>query len=375
MTKVPFVRSETGPERSLPRRHRLAGMEMRTLGRSGLKVSVLTMGTMTFGGSGNFANVGETDVAEARKQVDQCLEAGVNLIDTADVYSGGRSEEIVGEVLDGRRDGVLVATKVRFPMGPGPNDAGLSRHHIVRGCEASLRRLRTDHIDLYQLHERDGITPVEETLEALDQLVRQGKVRYVGASNFAAWHLMKALGVAERDRLPRFVSHQIHWSLQCRDAEYELVPSAVDQGVGILVWSPLAGGLLSGKYRRDRQPEGTARHLTEWSEPPVRDQEALWRIVDALVEIGEGHGVSAAQVALAWLLGRAGVSSLVIGARTGEQLADNLAAAQLQLGAEERARLDEVSAPPLLYPFWHQAATASDRLSAADLTLIGPHLG
>lgn len=349
-------------------------MQMRTLGRSGLTVSVLSMGTMTFGGSANFADVGATDVAEARKQVDQCLDAGVNLIDTADVYSSGRSEEIVGEVLDGRRDDMLVATKVRFPMGPGPNDAGLSRHHIVRACEASLRRLRTDHIDLYQLHERDGVTPAQETLEALDQLVGQGKVRYVGASNYSAWHLMKSLGIAERDGLPSFVSQQIHYSLQCREAEYELVPASVDEGIGILVWSPLAGGLLSGKYRRDRQPEGQARHLSDWSEPPVRDQEALWKIVDVLVEVGEAHGVSAAQVALAWLLGRPAVASLVIGARTGEQLADNLAAADLVLGDDERAKLDAVSAPPLLYPYWHQAQTASDRLSPGDLTLLGPHI-
>lgn len=355
-------------------RARVARMEMRALGRSGLQVSVLTMGTMTFGGSGQFANVGDTDVSEARKQVDQCLEAGVNLIDTADVYSNGRSEEIVGEVLDGRREDVLIATKVRFPMGPGPNDEGLSRHHIVRGCEASLRRLRTDHIDLYQLHERDGITPVEETLEALDQLVRQGKVRYVGASNFAAWHVMKYLGAADRLGLPRFVSHQIHLSLQCREAEYELVPSALDQGLGLLVWSPLAAGLLSGKYGRDRKPEGMSRHTAGWGEPPVRDEEALWTIVDALVEIGDGHGVSAARVALAWLLGRPAVTSLVIGARTGEQLADNLAAADLTLGDEERARLDAVSRPPLLYPFWHQATTAAKRLSDADLSLIAPHL-
>ena len=349
-------------------------MEMRTLGRSGLQVSVLTMGTMTFGGSGAFAAVGDTDVAEARKQVDLCLEAGVNIIDTADAYSGGRSEEIVGEVLEGRRDDVLVATKVRFPTGRGPNDAGLSRHHILRSCEASLRRLRTDHIDLYQLHERDGSTPIEETLEALALLLQQGKVRYVGASNFSAWHLMGALGAAERDRLPRFVSHQIHYSLQTRDVEYELVPAAVDQGIGVLVWSPLGGGLLSGKYRRDRQPEGTARHLSDWSEPPVRDQEALWRIVDVLVEVADGHGVSPAQVALAWLLGRPAVTSLVIGARTSEQLADNLAAADLVLSDDERRRLDEVSAPPLLYPYWHQAATAADRLSPADLTLLEPYL-
>jgi aryl-alcohol dehydrogenase-like predicted oxidoreductase len=349
-------------------------MEYRALGKSGLRVSVLTMGTMTFGGKGDFADVGSTDVAEARRQVDQCLDAGVNLIDTADVYSGGLSEEIVGEVLEGRRDDVLVATKVRMSMGPGPNDAGLSRHHIIAGCEASLRRLRTDHIDLYQVHEWDGQTPLEETLEALDSLVRSGKVRYVGASNYAGWQLMKALGTADRTGLPRFVSQQIYYSLQARDAEYELIPAAVDQGLGVLVWSPLAGGLLAGRYRRGVRPSGGSRQLTEWNEPPVYDQERLYDTVEVLVSIGADRGVSPAQVALAYLLGRPAVTSLVIGARTGEQLADNLAAADLTLTAEERARLDEASAPPLLYPYWHQAKTARDRLSPADLTLLGPHI-
>jgi len=349
-------------------------VEYRALGRSGLMVSVLTMGTMTFGGKGGFANVGSTDVADARRQVDQCLDAGVNLIDTADVYSEGASEEIVGQVLQGRREDVLVATKVRFPMGPGPNDAGLSRHHIVEGCEASLRRLRTDRIDLYQVHEWDGVTALEETLEALDLLLRAGKVRYVGASNYAGWQLMKALGTAAGQGLPRFVSQQIHYSLQARDAEYELIPAAVDQGLGVLVWSPLAGGLLSGKYGRDREAPAGSRQLTDWDEPPVYDRDKLYDTVDVLVEVGQGHGVSAAQAALAWLLGRPAVTSLIIGARTSEQLADNLAAADLVLTDDERRRLDEVSAPPLLYPYWHQAKTAGDRLSPADLTLLGPHL-
>src|SRR5437588_4838533 len=222
-------------------------MEYRQLGRSGLKVSALTMGTMTFGGRGNFGNVGNTDVDEARRQVDLCLEAGVNLIDTADVYSGGRSEEIVGAAIAGHRDDVLLATKVRMPMGDGPNDAGLSRHHIISGCEASLRRLGTDHIDLYQVHEWDGVTPLEEPLEALTSLVDSGKVRYIGASNYTGWQLLKALGTSDRLGVQRFVSEQIYYSLQAREAEYELVPAAIDQGLGILVWSPLAGGLLSGK--------------------------------------------------------------------------------------------------------------------------------
>jgi aryl-alcohol dehydrogenase-like predicted oxidoreductase len=332
------------------------------------------MGTMTFGGRGEFADVGSTGLDEARRQVDQCLAAGVNLFDTADVYSGGLSEEILGQALQGRRDQVLVATKVRMPMGGGPNDAGLSRHHIVTGCEASLRRLGTDHIDLYQVHEWDGLTPLEETLAALDLLVRSGKVRYVGASNYAGWQLMKALGTADRLGLPRFVSQQIYYSLQAREAEYELIPAAVDQGLGVLVWSPLAGGLMSGKYRRDRQPPAGSRQLTEWNEPPVRDQDALYETVDVLVSIGEERGVSAAQVALAYLLGRPAVTSLVVGAKTAEQLADNLAAADLALTAEERERLDKASEVPLIYPYWHQAKTASDRLSPADLTLLSRHL-
>jgi aryl-alcohol dehydrogenase-like predicted oxidoreductase len=349
-------------------------MEYRQLGRSGLRVSALTLGTMTFGGRAKFANVGSTDVEGATRQVDMCLDAGVNLIDTADVYSDGLSEEIVGRTLRGRRDRVLVATKARMPMGDGPNDAGLSRHHIIRSCEASLRRLGIDHIDLYQVHEWDGATPLEETLDALDHLVRSGKVRYIGCSNYAGWHVMKALGISERRGLQRFVSQQIYYSLQARDAEYELVPVSLDQGLGILVWSPLAGGLLSGKYRRGQEgPEGS-RHLTDWNEPPVRDEDALYDIIEALVEIADGHGVSPAQVALAWLLGRPGVASVVVGARTDEQLADNLGAADLVLGDEERSRLDELSAPPLLYPYWHQAKTANDRLGEADLTLLGAHL-
>ena len=349
-------------------------MDYRQLGHSGLRVSALTLGTMTFGGRGKFANVGATDVDGAARQVDMCLDAGVNVIDTADVYSDGLSEEIVGRTLRGRRDRVLLATKARMPMGDGPNDAGLSRHHIIRACEASLRRLDTDYIDLYQVHEWDGVTPLEETLDALDHLVSSGKVRYIGCSNYAGWHVMKALGISERRGLQRFVSQQIYYSLQARDAEYELVPVSLDQGVGILVWSPLAGGLLSGKYRRDQQgPEGS-RHLTDWNEPPVRNEDQVYDIVDALVEIAEEHGGSPAQVALAWTLGRPGVASVVIGARTDEQLADNLGAADLVLGDEERSRLDELSAPPLLYPYWHQAKTANDRLGEADLTLLGAHV-
>jgi aryl-alcohol dehydrogenase-like predicted oxidoreductase len=353
-------------------------MEYRQLGTSGLRISTLTMGTMTFGGSSDFANVGSTDVDAARRQLDLCRDHGVNIVDTADVYSDGASEQIVGEALEGRRDDWLVASKVRFPMGDGPNDAGLSRAHILSGADASLRRLRTDWIDLYQVHEWDGQTRLEETLGALDTLVQQGKVRYVGVSNFAGWQLMKALGIAEREHLPRFASQQIYYSLQSRDAENELLPAAHDQGLGVLVWSPLAGGLLSGKYSRSadgkvKGPSGS-RQMSDWNEPPIDYPDRLFATIDVLREIADGHGVSSAQVALAWLLTRPTITSLVIGARTDEQLSDNLGAAELRLEPGELDRLEKVSRPPLLYPHWHQLATASDRLGAADRILLGPHL-
>jgi aryl-alcohol dehydrogenase-like predicted oxidoreductase len=347
-------------------------MEHRQLGRSGLRVSTLTLGTMTFGGDGP---VGSVDLDGVRRQIDMALDAGVNLIDTADVYSHGRSEELIGQALEGRRDRVMLATKARMPMGDGANDAGLSRQHLIEACDASLRRLRTDRIDLYQVHEWDGQTPLEETLDTLDGLVRAGKVRYVGCSNYAGWQLSKALGISDRLGLQRFVSQQIYYSLQAREAEYELVPAAIDQGLGILVWSPLAGGLLTGKYRRNQPDPEVGRHVTEWDEPPVRDQEQLYDIVELLVEIAEGRSISAAEVALAYTLGKPGVTSVIVGARTEEQLASNLQAADVVLSDEERARLDEASALALLYPHWHQAKTASDRLSAADLTLLGPHVG
>ncbi|SDQ24447.1 aldo/keto reductase [Actinopolyspora saharensis] len=345
-------------------------MEYRQLGRSGLRVSALTLGTMTFGGEGIFGNLGDTDLAGARRQIDMCLDAGVNLIDTANMYSTGTAEEIVGAALGDKRDDVLISTKVRMAMGDGPNDAGLSRQHIIRQAEASLRRLGTDHIDLYHVHEWDGQTPLEETLEALDTLVRSGKVRYLGVSNYSGWQLMKALATADRHGYQRFVANQIYYSLESRDAEYELVPASVDQGLGILVWSPLAGGLLSGKYRRGQQ-SSEGRHLTEWSEPPVRDESKLYDTIEEVVEIAQSHGASPAQIALAYLLRKPAVSSLVIGARKDEQLRDNLGAAEVRLSDEEFARLDEISAPWLIYPHWHQAAVAADRFGPADRALHG----
>ncbi len=349
-------------------------MQYRQLGRSGLRVSTFTLGTMGFGGTGWATPVGKIGVDGAREEIAVAKEFGVNLIDTADVYSAGLSEEILGQALGGTRDDWLIATKVRMPMGEGPNDAGLSRHHIIRGAEASLRRLGTDYIDLYQVHEWDGQTPLEETLTALDDLVRSGKVRYVGCSNYAAWQMMKALGVAEHRQLERFASTQVYYSLQNRDIEAEIVPACVDQGVGILVWSPLAGGLLSGKYRRGVQAPAGSRHLTEWSEPPVHDENKLYDTIELAVKIGESHGVSAARVALAYIAQKPGVTSLVVGARTTEQLRDNLAAADLELTADEVKALDDVSGEPLRYPFWHHRNTSTDRLSPADLTQIARHL-
>src|ERR687886_435219 len=351
-------------------------MDYRQLGASGLRVSSITLGTMGFAGTGWAKPVGNLDVDAARRQISLARDAGVNLFDTADVYSAGQSEEILGQALGSDRDEVLIATKVRMQVGDkdGPNELGLSRFHIINSVEASLRRLGTDHIDLYQVHEWDGQTPLEETMSALDSLVRSGKVRYIGASNYSGWQLMKALWVSDKTATERFVSQQIYYSLQARDAEFELVPVSIDQGLGILVWSPLAGGLLSGKYRRGQDaPEGS-RRFQGWTEPPVHDEDRLWSTVDELVAIGEGHGVSAAQVALAWTLGRPAVTSVIVGARTEEQLKDNLAAADLVLSAEERKRLDDVSLVPLLYPYWHQANTGDGRLSPADLSLIAPHL-
>ncbi|MGO8827449.1 MAG: aldo/keto reductase [Acidimicrobiales bacterium] len=347
-------------------------MEYRQLGYTGVRVSALALGTMTFGGRGKFAMVGEVDVDVARSMVQRSLDAGVNFIDTADVYSDGRSEEIVGEVIKGRRDEIVLATKARYAMGNGQNDAGLSRRYLLRACEASLRRLQTDYIDLYQVHERDGVTPMDETLDALDTLVHQGKVRYIGCSNHSAWHVMKALGISERRGLQRYATQQIYYSLLDRDAEYELIPLAIDQQMGILTWSPLAGGLLSGKYRRNKDRPAGARQTTSWGEPPVYDEDRMYDIIETLVEVATARGKSPAQTALAYLLGRPAVTSVIIGARTEEQLTDNLGSAEWTLTEDERATLDKATALRLIYPYWHQAKTAPERLSPADEALLAP---
>jgi aryl-alcohol dehydrogenase-like predicted oxidoreductase len=349
-------------------------MEYRLLGKSGLKVSALSMGTMTIG-KNKSGPIGSVGLKDARRLIDLCVDAGVNLIDTANVYTKGSSEEIIGDAVKGKRDKLVIATKARFNMHGLPNTGGNSRINLIAECERSLKRLKTDWIDLYQLHQWDGETPVEETMEALDSLVKAGKVRYVGCSNFSGWHIMKSLAAAKDGGYQPFVSQQIHYTLQAREAEYELVPISLDQGLGILVWSPIAGGLLSGKFRRgNKGPEGSRHFALKHREPPIYDVEKMFDIVEVLVAIGKTHKCSAARVALAWLLGRPGVSSVIIGGRTEEQFSDNLAASDLKLSTEETKRLEAASRPPLLYPYWHQAWTAKDRLGAADLAFLGPYL-
>ena len=328
-------------------------MEYRTLGRSGLKVPALSFGAGTFGGQGPlFSAWGDTDVAGARRIVDICLEAGLTLFDTADVYSNGASEEILGAALDGRRDQALISTKLGLPTGDGPLDAGTSRRRLVQGVEATLKRLRTDRIDLLQLHAFDGATPVEETLSALDDLVRAGKVLYVGASNFAGWELMKSLAAADRHGWPRHVAHQAYYSLVGRDYEWELMPLAADQGVGAMVWSPLGWGRLTGKIRRGQPlPETSRLHDTADFGPPV-DDERLFRVVDALDEIAADTGRTVPQIAINWLLRRPTVSSVIIGARTEAQLRQNLGAVGWSLTQEQVSRLDAASAVTPAYPYY-----------------------
>ncbi len=347
-------------------------MEYRQLGRSGLKVSLHSLGTMNFSGEGFFGMAGSLSIKESKALVDMAVDHGVNLLDTSNAYTTGKSEEALGAILKGRSDQLMVGTKVRFAMGKGPNEQGLSRFHIIHEAEASLKRLGRDHLDLYFLHEWDGMTPVAEIMEALDTLVKQGKVRYVGCSNFSGWHIMKCMMAADRHNFQKFVVQQIHYTIEAREAEYELLPIAVDQGVGVQIWSPIAGGLLSGKFTRTQKPD-ISRHLSGWSEPPIRDEERLYKIIDTLIAIGKAHGVSAAQVALAWLATRPGVASIIVGARNEVQLKDNLAAASLKLTADDLKTLEEVSALPLIYPYWHQFNSASERLGASDMALYAPH--
>jgi aryl-alcohol dehydrogenase-like predicted oxidoreductase len=336
-------------------------MEMRLLGETGLSVSALSFGAMSFGGVGGFAAVATQQLDEARALVDQCLDAGVNLFDTADVYSAGRSEEILGSALGARRSRVLVATKLHARMSDDANDVGLSRHHIVRACEASLRRLGTDWIDLYQVHSFDALTAVDETLRALDDLVRSGKVRYLGCSNFSGWHLMKSLATSERLGLGRYAALQAYYSLLGRDLEHELLPACLSERVGVLVWSPLAFGLLGGRYRRGQPMPDDAR-VALWGAPGGAVDDQAWAVIDEVRAIAEARATSPAQVALNWLLRRGGVTSVIVGARNSRQLADNLQTVTWRLSDDELARLDRISARPLPYPYWHQKKYNSERM-------------
>jgi aryl-alcohol dehydrogenase-like predicted oxidoreductase len=330
-------------------------MEYRQLGGSGLKVSVLSFGTGTFGGGNEFFRAwGQTDVEEARRLVDICLDAGINLFDTADVYSNGLSEEILGKAVAGKRHDLLISSKTTFRLGDGPNDVGSSRYHIVRACEASLRRLGTDYIDIYHMHGFDGMTPIEETVEALDTLVRGGKVRYIACSNFSGWHLMKSLATSERYGWARYVAHQVYYSLIGREYEWELMPLGIEEKVGALVWSPLGWGRLTGKIRRGQpKPKVSRLEVTAVKGPPVANED-VYKVVDAIDVIAKQTGKSVPQIALNWLLQRPTVSSVILGARNEEQLRQNLDAVGWNLTAEQVAALDAASEATPIYPYWHQ---------------------
>ncbi|MEZ5648667.1 MAG: aldo/keto reductase [Alphaproteobacteria bacterium] len=330
-------------------------MEYRQLGRSGLKVPVLSFGTGTFGGATEFFKTwGSTDVKEATRLIDVCLEAGVNLFDTADVYSVGASEEILGKALKGRRDQALISTKATFRFGNGPNDIGSSRYHLIQACEASLKRLGTDYIDIYFMHGFDASTPVEETLSTLDNLVSSGKVRYIGCSNFSGWHTMKSLAISEKYGLARYVTYQGYYSLVGRDYEWELMPLGLDQGLGLMVWSPLGWGRLTGKIRRGQPlPKGRIQAGGGAGGPTIAD-DYLYKVVDTLESVAQEAGKTVPQVALNWLLQRPTVANVVIGARNEEQLKQNLGAVGWNLTIEQVARLDSASAHPPVYPYWHQ---------------------
>ena len=330
-------------------------MEYRFLGGSGLKIPVLSFGTGTFGGVGElFSKWGDSDVVEATRLVDLCLEAGVNLFDTADVYSLGRSEEVLGQALLGRREKVLISTKATFPMGDDPNQKGSSRYHLISACEASLRRLNTDYIDIYTIHAFDAKTPVEETLQALNFLVQSGKVRYIACSNFSGWHLMKSLAISDRYGWVRYVGHQAYYSLITRDYEWELMPLALDQKVGTLVWSPLSAGYLSGKFRRDQISPQNSRIAQGGGEGPPIPDEWFFELIDILDEVAAETEKTVAQVALNWLLHRPTISSVIFGARNEEQLKENLGAVGWSLSPEQITKLDKASERDPAYPYWHQ---------------------
>lgn len=341
-------------------------MKYRTLGRSGLQLSELTLGTLTFNGKAGFEKTGNVDARQARRFIEIALEHGVNTIDTADLYSQGGAESVLGEALGELRQRVILATKARSPMSDDPNDSGATRFHLIKSCEASLRRLKTDHIDLYQIHNWDGVTPVDETLRALEDLVKSGKIRYFGTSNYTAWQMMKTLGHADKNQLLQPVSQQIYYTPESREAEFELLPMALDQNIGTLIWGPMGEGLLTGTVQRNVKTPDTSRQGNGWPEPYVHDMEHAYQVIEALGAVAEELNVSTAQVCLAWLLTRPGITSLIVGNRTEAHLRDNLAAASLTLSNEQIQRIEKATRPAPRYPYWHRFTSGMDRLDPAE---------
>ncbi|MCM2973088.1 aldo/keto reductase [Larsenimonas suaedae] len=348
-------------------------MRYRPLGNSGLMVSELVLGTVPYGGRGGFEKCGGLGLDDVKRHMGLAFDAGVNMVDTADLYSFGLTEELVGQALGSKRQDILLASKVRSPLSDDPNASGASRYHIINGVEASLKRLGTDHLDLYQIHNWDGVTPVEETLEALDHLVRSGKIRYFGTSNYTAWQMMKTLGAADLNGWMRPVSQQIYYTPESREAEYELMPMALDQNVGTLVWGPMGEGLLAGSVRRGQATSENTRQGSGWPEPYVHDMERALDIIEAMAEIGAAHECSIARVCLSWLKDRPGVTALIIGARSDAHLKDDLAAVELELDDSETERLDRLTQQAPQYPYWHRVVSGMDRIDPAERPFLDEH--
>lgn len=348
-------------------------MQYKKLGHSGLLVSQFALGTVPFAGKAGFEKTGNVNAAEARRFIDIALDYGVNTVDTADLYSSGGAEEVLGEALGEKRNQIILTSKARSPLSDDPNDSGASRHHLIKACEASLRRLKTDHIDLYQIHNWDGVTPVEETLRALEDLTKSGKIRYFGTSNYTAWQMMKTLGSAEVNRLQKPVSQQIYYTPESREAEYELLPMALDQDIGTLVWGPLGEGLLTGVVRRGNKTPASHRQGSGWPEPYVHDMDRAFDVIEVLAEVGAQLDASVAQVCLAWLATRPGVTSLIVGNRTEAHLRENLEAMSLTLSDEQRQKIEQVTRQAPQYPYWHRFTAGMDRIDPAEKPFLDEH--
>lgn len=345
-------------------------MDYVTLGRSGLKVSRYILGTLTFAGTHGFDRAGSVNVEVAKRMIDLSLEAGVNSIDTANLYSFGDAEAVVGDAIQGRRKDLLLFSKARMPIGQGPNEGGASRIHLLSQIDESLRRLKTDYLDLYWVHAWDGVTPIEETVDVMTGLVRSGKIRYWGVSNYSGWQVATTVMTAKSMNAIPPVAQQIYYTPEAREAEYEIIPAAEAHGVGTMVWSPLGEGLLTGKIDRDHEPASGTRQGSTWTEPYVNDKEKAFRVIDVLREVSAETGSTVPQVVLSWLGKRPGIGSIVLGARTPEQLSENLASRFVEVTPEQSQRIEEVGRPLALYPFWHRAQWAVDRPSASELSYL-----